>query len=878
VSDGSVDEIAHILETELQPALSAPSVPSCHTEPSSHSSHFETQNVVVTLDLQCQPSPENHMENPDIEVSSPSDSVARDAEEMELLKATAVTVSLLSKAETYPTSSEVVTSQSLLPSEAQTCLFSLEPVMCTTQSEAAASVSEAVSSEAITCQSVSEAVTSSGTSKAKTSFVLSEADCSASSAVCQLNSKAVTCSVPSEAATCAAPLEGMTCSSPLEALTSVESEAPTSLAPPETATQSTSEITLCVSSGDMLCFTSPRAVQVTHLPSEIEAVPEPVKEEPYTSSDVMTSLLQMSESSATEAAVDTVLLNEPCTVPSDAFTNPAVPETEQDRCCTVSSGPAISSVVKLERPEIEISAPRIPCTVPCDFSEYLSVKLELTAKTEVPSSVTGQQDTGGRKLQVTETLDECVSEPVTIKSQSTESQSVITTAEIQNSVGLANRCVKYEAGQLDAVMLLLQDSELAAVSQSSETPVCGILTTTAPRMSNTLTSVTSGPNTVTPVSSTVTSVSSTVTSVSSTMTPLSSTVSSVSSTVTSVSSTVTLVSSTVTSVSSTVTPVSSTVTSVSSTVTLGSSIVHCTVTCMPSTVACESTTISPVSVIKVCDTSTSIVQMSKSLDYTAAVACGKVVLPLVDGCEAAHHTSVVRAAGVAGDNIPSSPHHMSACHATCSSRACETSGSRDPAMSINDSMSEDELHIVLQDDSFTASESAAGNRSHVCLPTENSPVVGQRHANDALLSPLPDNKRLPVSDNANSSLEDSVCARNVAVLNSSIDKRPVVLLHDLAAVKSEPGATPSSELLTVSDTDSLSDNLLPCFADIFAQMSLFRPLSPISNCQHCGLCDSASGATRVMVLRKRTVTKRQLSTDSDDDVTPAKVSAPSDHV
>ena len=878
MSDGSVDEIAHILETELQPALSVPSVPSCPTEPSSHSSHFETQNVVVTLDLQCQPSPENHMENPDIEVSSPLDSVARDAEEMELLKATAVTVSSLSKAETYPTSSEVVTSQSLLPSEAQTCLFSLEPVMCTTQSEAAASVSEAVSSEAITCQSVSEAVTSSGTSKAKTSFVLSEADCSASSAVCQLNSKAVTCSVPSEAATCAAPLEGMTCSSPLEALTSVESEAPTSLAPPETATQSTSEITLCVSSGDMLCFTSPRAVQVTHLPSEIEAVPEPVKEEPYTSSDVMTSLLQMSESSATEAAVDTVLLNEPCTVPSDAFTNPAVPETEQDRCCTVSSGPAISSVVKLERPEIEISAPRIPCTVPCDFSEYLSVKLELTAKTEVPSSVTGQQDTGGRKLQVTETLDECVSEPVTIKSQSTESQSVITTAEIQNSVGLANRCVKYEAGQLDAVMLLLQDSELAAVSQSSETPVCGILTTTAPRMSNTLTSVTSGPNTVTPVSSTVTSVSSTVTSVSSTMTPLSSTVSSVSSTVTSVSSTVTLVSSTVTSVSSTVTPVSSTVTSVSSTVTLGSSIVHCTVTCMPSTVACESTTISPVSVIKVCDTSTSIVQMSKSLDYTAAVACGKVVLPLVDGCEAAHHTSVVRAAGVAGDNIPSSPHHMSACHATCSSRACETSGSRDPAMSINDSMSEDELHIVLQDDSFTASESAAGNRSHVCLPTENSPVVGQRHANDALLSPLPDNKRLPVSDNANSSLEDSVCARNVAVLNSSIDKRPVVLLHDLAAVKSEPGATLSSELLTVRDTDSLSDNLLLCFADIFAEMSLFRPLSPISNCQRCGLCDSASGATRVMVLRKRTVTKRQLSTDSDDDVTPAKVSAPSDHV
>ena len=871
MSDGSVDEIAHILETELQPALSVPSVPSCPTEPSSHSSHFATQNVVVTLDLQCQPSPENYMENPDIEVSSPLDSVARDADEMELLKATAVTVSSLSKAETYPTSSEVVTSQSLLPSEAQTCLFSLEPVMCTTQSEAAASVSEAVSSEAITCQSVSEAVTSSGTSKAKTSFVLSEAACSASSAVCQLNSKAVTCSVPSEAATCAALLEGMTCSSPLEALTSVESEAPTSLAPPETATQSTSEITLCVSSGDMLCFTSPRAVQVTHLPSEIEAVPEPVKEEPCTSSDVMTSLLEMSESSATEAAVDAVSLSEPCTVPSDAFTNPAVPETEQDRCCTESSGPAVSSVVKLEQPEMEISALCVPCTVPCDFSEYLSVKLELTAKTGVPSSVTGQQDTGGRKLQVTETLDECVSEPVTVKSQSTESQSVMTTAEIQNSVGLANRCVKYEAGQLDAVMLLLQDSELAAVSQSSETPMCGILTTTVPRMSNTLTSVTSGPNTVTPVSSTVTSVSST-------MTPLSSTVSSVSSTVTSVSSTVTLVSSTVTPVSSAVTSVSSTVTPVSSTVTSVSSITPCTVTCMPSTVACESTTISPVSVIKVCDTSISIVQMSKSLDYTAAVACGKVVPPLVDGCEAAHHTSVVRAAGVAGDNIPSSPHHMSACHATCSSRACETSGSRDPAMSINDSMSEDELHIVLQDDSFTASESAAGDRSHVCLPTENSPVVGQRHANDALLSPQPDNKRLSVSYNANSSLEDSVCARNVAVLNSSIDKRPVVLLHDLAAVKSEPGATPSSELLTVCDTDSSSDNLLPCFADIFAEMSLFRPLSPISNCQRCGLCDSASGATRVMVLRKRTVTKRQLSTDSDDDVTPAKVSAPSDHV
>jgi len=141
-----------------------------------------------------------------------------------------------------------------------------------------------------------------------------------------------------------------------------------------------------------------------------------------------------------------------------------------------------------------------------------------------------------------------------------------------------------------------------------------------------------------------------------------------------------------------------------------------------------------------------------------------------------------------------------------------------PPLSINDSFSEDELHIVLPDDSFTAPEPASDIRLQVSPPVKHSSAP-----------------------------------------------------HS-AAVSSPPAATNACQLSAVSDTA----DLVPCIADIFAETLLFCPLSPVQDCQQCTECGTGN---RVIVTRKRSITQRRLSEHSDDENdTSVKIPTSSDHV
>ena len=515
-------------------------------------------------------------------------------------------------------------------------------------------------------------------------------------------------------------------------------------------------------------------------------------------------------------------------------------------------------------------------------------------------------------------------------------------AEEDSSTGLGHG-VKCEAVQLDQLMPFLQRGDfavIAVISRSSMTSIPTILTAvhntvssiSGPTASTTSASVvsdsSSAANTMTTVSNTrdsvtslpqLTTVPNITTSCSSYPTPVSGIVTTCmhnavilsSSVTTLLSSSLTCVTSAVTSVCSTVTDMSnavpSTITNVftvagsvpaaavqpmtashdtpisvtsavisqpnttipapeSCNVTSPTSYVPCTVTCMPDTTAalCSSslsvmsnTETSP-SETEVSDISTSVVQVSASLSNSAEEAPGALAS---SSTETVLYDVDVSSYCYTGDKIPSFPAHMS--------DATSCSGS---ALLIDESMSEDELHIVLQDDSFV--EPHADNDHNDSVPVESSHTTSDSRADVV----LPKGKSPSVSKTRNSGRQDSVRSGNSILLDSSVKKCPPVSLLDSAAVKSKPTATSASRQL-VSVARSSSADLMPRVADILAEMSLFRPVSPIADCQHCSLCDGVSGASRVMVLRKRTITKRKLSEKSDDDeVVPAKISASFSHV
>jgi len=970
---------------------------------SAHCSSVITQDTVVTLDLQCRLSPENHLETPGIKVLSPS--VACDSVKIEPLKVAAAPALAeeprLPLSEAMTASSEVAASQS--SSEAMICLEasaakSSELATCTTTSEAAASsdtseeISCSVLSKAGAFRPLSEAVSYSVPAKAETSSVVSES-CSTSPVTSQSTSKVL----PSKAVTCGAPL---LCPLPLEA--------PTSRAPSET----------------VIGLTSPRAVKLSGLTVVLERMKMDILSQantiiPCTSSIFMTNSLEASEPSKMAA----FSLCEPCTVPSSTSRKSSVSETEvavtgdeQDESCLVLSEPTVTSEVKLELPEtevpsVEIVVPCVPCTMPSDCAESLPVKSE-PGESEVPGNVVGQQDADGGQQQVTETLHESVSEPVTRKADSPHTRSVTIATKEPTDVALDVGRVKCERVQLD------QQSELdvvAVISQSSLTSMSSILTavhittTSVFGSSESMTSTTTMISDSSSVTSTVTSVSSTLTHESTSLTSLSSVMSPVlggailtsgiftpvSTTLTSVHDTPTsssVQSSSLTSVTNIVMPVCTTVTHTANTtksvpgINTGVSTPISNVASVPGSITSLTSlhnklTIETCSITSGQSTATSTVtapsSIISSVPYTVT-SPGFTSSALTGHCEMACHKLVVSGAGVTGDNIrlsslptspcragvtgdnirlsslptspcragvtgdnirlsslPTSPCRAgvtgdnirlssvltSPCRAgvtgdnirlssvltspcrsgvtgdnirlsslpvspwRLASHSSRITAARGSVMSLDDSTSEDELHIVLHDNSFTASESAADTSLPVSVPARDSSTACDQTANDTLLISVPNDKSSSGSDNADSSLREAVCIKNDVVIDSPINKCPVMLLHDSATVNVLRGATVASQSITVTNTDGSSEDLMPSIAGIVAELSLFCPLSPIPNCQHCDLCDAASvddsaGGTRVMIHRKRAVAlKHKLSEQSDDDdVISTKVSAPSNYV
>ena len=799
------------------------------TEPSSQSIHIETQNIVPTLDLQCQSSPANNSETHDIEGPS-SDSGICDTVKIECLKTadTPESDKPLPEAVSYSMSSEVVTFQPSAEAEispeasaVETCQLSSEPVVCSMLSKEATSVpvTYALLSEAVASQLSSKAVTYSAASTTETLCVVSESlTCSVSPTV---SAEAVTSPLSSKASTYAILLEEMTLPFPLETETAVSTEALTYLSP-----------------------SSQQALKVTDLPMvvdplKVEAVSEPFKKDSFEAS------VDLSEVSKTEATLCDISLCELQTVPCGTLTEPPVTAVEQHELRTVSpesitayvirsseptatcavkselpetqvpvvsvassvacripavtavteaeiaitaveqdvsSEPTATCIVKLELPENEVPVhdvvPCIPCRMPFDVSEYLSVKSEMT-DTGAGSSTTGQKDVSDTALRGSELLCESVSKPVTVNSELARSHSVIVAVKEYDSAGQGVAAVKCEPVQLDHVIPFLEHSEFAVIAVVSP-------------------SVTSVSSIMTAVHSTVMSISRSLSIPPSTMEmPSSSHTTSVSNSAMRESTCVNPVCSIVTTVPDVIALTSSILTSVSS--------VHNTASSLLSTAA--SVTCSLTSVI---DT------------VTPSSACLTSVL----------HTVT---------SVTSQSNTMTPLTSTTTS-----------VMSIDDSMSEDELHIVLRDDSFTVSESAADS-----VPTETSPVVHE--CQTSLRISLADDKDLSVCNHTNSSLQDSL---NGAVLDSSVKKCPVKSRHDSPCKQSSS-----------CGTDSLSADEVPSVADIIAKVSLFRPLSPIPSCQHCSLCDN-SAATNVRILRTPTATKRKQSSQSDDSfVTPAKVRA-----
>ena len=429
------------------------------------------------------------------------------------------------------------------------------------------------------------------------------------------------------------------------------------------------------------------------------------------------------------------------------------------------------------------------------------------------------------------------------------------------------------------------------------TPLCSTVTPNSTSLTSLSSNVTSVPSIVTSPSNILTPVSITVTSVHNPAIPVTSSlcgsvsnalassftavndavksepgvlsvtsspasVTSVFSTVTSSPSTMTYMSSSVSSGVNAATPLSCNVTSVSSIL----SPVPQGVTCSPNTVTnvCRSVVSNTEAYVSL----TTLTNDVFSSDYVAATPPSVIVSAPTDHRATVCHKSVDE---VRSSSLRTSVHHV----VSCSPPLKAAFDDRGRATSMDDSMSEDELQIVLCDDSFTVPESPAAGSRRVSLPTDTHHTV----LDDVLLTPVHSDCSLPVAGNTNGSVRDPVCVEKDAVPDLSVNKCSVTLPCDLPASNVTAGATSASDLLTISTADSSSDDLMPCIEDIVTEMSLFRPLSPIGSCQRCGLCDSGSAGAITRATRKRTIAKRKMSEHSDTDVVkPAKISAPNHHV
>lgn len=827
-----MNEIANILESELQPvqpsqALGHSAVQSCR---------LETPN---TIDVQCPPSSVDNIDTVDVKVSSASDSVPCHPVRLRSSECNKAVLGSATEPCRLPSEMPVADACPVQP-EPMISDMSLLTATCSATSE---TVSDAVSSKVVPFHSPSEAVTctlsshmtaSSAVSKLVTSATLppSKATTSVASVISEPKSKAVTYSVQSDAVT-TSPQTVKAADLPL-------------------VSEPTDTVAL---RGPVIEEKYPEAVNIAANFSkkldlgehEVDSTRVPVSECCTKTSDVLMETSMESRVSHMRESVVTVVGQD-----SAEFSD-----------CLASSG------VKLEQPVTAISS-----TVDKDAGDGRALVSETVGDPVLPvlmkpeamqcRSVTDAAENNctvrrshGTKLDqlppVPHNGDESTVITVISRSPCSSVPSIRTT--VSDSMTAASRVTLVTA---DAAVH--KSSSVTSSSHTAVTPVTSVLAPVSSRSVNCRLSgnVTSLFGSQTSVSGSGILISSTVTRMSSTATSVPTAMSSVSP-VLNIVANMTSVSNAVVSLLKVVTIVTSApnaITSFTSTQPITTSRVHNTASDWP---------VSPISssVMSLLNTvtSVSIVSASESPVTVATAAASDVALVSTDCCKPAPHKSTITVkSSVDSDTIPFPPSH----HVISSPcRAAAVHGLM--TSSLNDSMSEDELQIVLPDDSFAACEPAPGSRHHT-LSTENSPTEHATSSSSVLL----------VCDNVAESVRGSLSVEDSSVLASPTKKSslPDLLLVDIQSV---------ADRLTVADTDSFSADLSPSVADILTEMSLSRPLSPVPNCQppHCAACKNADAAvtgTQVLTLRRRTITKRRLSDDEDSDSTPAKASASSDRV
>ena len=628
MSDESVDEIADMLESELQTVHPAQHSLSHHVLPSSHDDYSETQSLVVMLDLQCRQSPCSDTDTCDVRASPSSDTASHDPDQMKLLD----------------TDTKAVNSRRTpLPVTVQTRRSSLR-----------SSTSAEVTPEFNTNSTASVA-------EVKPLMVLStkldlRAARDMSEDAGQPASVAMTYSAASEALACQ-----LTATS--EAVISTVSAAVTDAVLLEAVSRRLSSETVTNSAASLKFKTSSTTSESV---TSCAAVHEPMQN----SAGLSDSLTESSVKSTITGREETLTT------------------VEQHEHCTTSSNVVPTSIVKLELPEHELTAmtvaPCVPCTVPSDGSEHSSATSELSITELSLSAIEHRGSTGSVECVVLpvavksepawchSTVDECSGEdlsadvkPEAVKldrpwPQNSELGVVAATSEymVVTSDGsvVGSRAVTSDPGTGSSNILTHESSLMTSLSRTVT------LASSCVKSTSSILASVSASSTVTLPSTTLMYV---VTSAPGNV-PCRVTTCVVAPLPNAVTTTVSIGQNAMTQVSSCMGSQSQNITNVPYIAT-NMSLCHGGMTVSSAVTSSSSRDVS--------DTTASIVHMSELLDYAAGSAPCNVALAFSDYCRKPHTKLEVSSASIITDGIPSSSVHASMHHALLSTCLLYTSPS-----------------------------------------------------------------------------------------------------------------------------------------------------------------------------------------------------------